>query len=117
MDKPIPLTDNTKPWGGYKRYTLNEPTTIKLLWINKGTRFSLQTHAQRDELWVILKGNPTITLGDEIIHAKPRDEIWSPRGTKHRMEAHEEDVEFLEISFGTFDEDDITRLDDDFGRA
>lgn len=117
MDKPTPFTDDAKPWGGYTRYTLNQPSTVKLLWLDSGKRFSLQTHKDRDEWWIILKGNPTITLNDETFTAHTRDEIWSPRGTIHRMEATDGDVEFLEISFGRFDEDDITRLSDDFGRS
>lgn len=118
MDKrPETFVDDKKPWGGYKRYTLNEPSTVKILWINKESRFSLQTHEDRDELWVILQGNPIVTIGDTVTHAKPHDEFWSPRGTVHRMEAQETDVEFLEISFGHFDETDIERIADDFGRA
>lgn len=115
--KPTPFIDDKKPWGGYIRYTLNEPTTVKVLWINKGNRFSLQTHEDRDELWVVIKGNPLVTIGDTTVIAKPKDEFWSPRGTQHRMSAPENDVEFLEVSFGEFDEEDIQRLADDFGRT
>lgn len=115
--RPEPFVDDTKPWGGYTRYTLNTPSTVKILWITKGNQFSLQTHTHRDELWIILKGTPHVTIGTDVTQARPQDEFWIPRGTEHRMKAVEQDVEFLEISFGDFDENDITRLADDFGRV
>jgi len=42
--------------------------------------------------------------------------IFIPKQTKHRLSS-ETNTRILEISFGKFDETDITRYEDDFGRT
>jgi len=53
-----------------------------------------------------------VTLGDKKLTAKPGDNFFIPHGTVHQAEAGAEDLVLLEIAFGTFDENDITRLED-----
>ena len=76
----------------------------------------MQYHKQRSEFWRILSGKGKITLGDEIIEAKKNDEFFIPIGIKHTAEGGDEELVFLEISFGNYDESDIVRLEDKYGR-
>lgn len=107
----------TRPWGDFERFTLNEKTTVKIISVKPNQEFSLQTHAHRDEFWRILEGSGTIVLGDTAQDASPGDSFYCPKGTKHRARAGATGLTFLEIAFGDFDESDITRLEDIYGRA
>ena len=107
-----------KPWGGHKRFTLNRPSTVKILYVMPNQEFSLQFHRRREEFWRILSGTAIVTIGDKRIEAKKGDEFFVGKFVKHRIKAKEEKVEVLEISLGDFDEnDDIERLEDDYGRT
>ncbi len=106
-----------RPWGSFTRYTNNEVSTVKILNVTKGEEFSLQYHNKREEFWRVLKGQPVITLGEEEIQAKEGDEFNIAVGVKHRVSALENDVEILEISTGEFDENDIVRIEDKYGRV
>jgi len=106
-----------RPWGNFERFTLNEQTTVKIVTVNTDEAISLQTHAHRDEFWRVLSGQGTITI-DELTHdAQPGETYFSKRGSKHRIEGGEGGLSILEIAFGDFDESDITRLEDKYGRA
>lgn len=106
-----------RPWGKFERFTLNEKTTVKIVTVNPGEAISLQTHAHRDEFWRVTRGNGMIRIGTEEHVAHEGDSFFSPRGTEHRVEGGPEGLSFLEIAFGDFAEDDITRLEDRYGRA
>ena len=108
---------DVRPWGQYERYTLNEQTTVKIITVNPHEAFSLQTHAHRSEFWRILSGSATVTVDDKRHEAKAGDTFYIKEGSAHRAEAGEGGLQFLEISFGQFDESDITRLEDRYGRA
>ncbi len=107
-----------RPWGGFERFTLNEQTTVKIISIKPGEAFSLQTHAHRDEFWRIIKGSGTVEIGEDgTRQAREGDTFYTPRGFIHRAEGGPEGLTFLEIAHGNFDENDITRLEDKYGRA
>jgi mannose-1-phosphate guanylyltransferase/mannose-1-phosphate guanylyltransferase/mannose-6-phosphate isomerase len=105
-----------RPWGSFERFTLNEPTTVKILTIKPGESLSLQTHQKRDEFWKILSGNGSILVGEHEFEAIPGNEYLARRGTPHRLAAGSEELKFLEISFGDFDEEDEVRIEDNYGR-
>jgi len=106
-----------RPWGNFERFTLNETSTVKIITVNPGEAFSLQVHANRDEFWRIVSGSGTVYLNGSSHPAKSGDSFYCPRGTEHRAMAGEEPLVFLEIAFGVFNESDITRLEDKYGRA
>ncbi len=105
-----------RPWGSFTRFTNNELSTVKLLNVNKGEQLSLQYHAKREEFWKVISGTPKIVIGDDTFDAKAGDEFTVSVNTKHRISAPNDDVVILEISKGEFDEDDIVRLEDVYGR-
>ena len=118
MDHTPPLIKVDKPWGGFEQYTHNLPSTVKIITVVPGGSLSRQYHHRRDELWVVLDPGARIELDGEVLSPGPGEKLYVPRGTVHRLSAGgEEPVRVLEVSFGEFDEDDIVRLEDVYGRA
>ena len=107
----------TRPWGSFERFTENETTTVKIISVNPNQRLSLQTHKFRSEFWKIISGSGVVTIAGVEHSAKPGDSFDIPVEAEHRVSGGSEGIAFLEIAFGAFDENDITRLADDFGRA
>lgn len=106
-----------RPWGGFVRLSHNEPTSVKIIWVEPGKRLSLQSHKKRSEFWRVLEGRIAVHLdGKEFVLEKDQ-EVFIPCGSKHRASGIDVPSRWLEISFGDFDEDDITRYEDDFGRS
>ncbi len=105
-----------RPWGSFTRFTENEKSTVKLLYVNKGEQLSLQYHERREEFWRVIYGNPDIVIGEENFDAKEGQEFNVPIGAKHRISAPINDVVILEIATGDFDENDIVRLEDKYNR-
>lgn len=116
-----PATSYTsKPWGGFSQYILNTPCTVKILVCNPGQKLSLQRHGSRGELWVALDAGVIIELDGQIITPDKNAETWLPAGSVHRLSCDASTphpVRVLEISLGHFDEHDIERLEDVYGRS
>lgn len=106
-----------KPWGKFEQFTHNEQTTVKILTVNPKGILSLQYHKLRAEFWRIISGHPVVTIGKKIISAKPGDEFYIAELEHHCVEAKDDIVQILEISYGDFEEEDIIRLEDAYGRA
>jgi mannose-6-phosphate isomerase len=106
-----------KPWGRFEQYTYNLPSTVKIITVDPGGILSSQYHHHRDELWVVLDPEARVELGDKVLSPTPGEKLYIPRGTVHRLAcAGERPVRILEVSFGEFDEEDIVRLEDVYGR-
>jgi mannose-1-phosphate guanylyltransferase len=105
-----------RPWGSFERFTLGELSTVKIVRVLPAKRLSLQYHHKRSEFWRVIQGDGTVTIGEEEYPAHTGDEFEIPIETKHRLAAGEEGIVILEIGLGDFDESDIVRIDDDFGR-
>lgn len=106
-----------RPWGNFVRYTHNEQTTVKIITIKPGEGLSLQSHEKRREFWRILKGRPHVTIGDLTVVGQSGDEFDIPEKTLHQISSTDDEVQFLEIAFGEFDENDIVRVSDRYGRV
>ena len=106
-----------RPWGGFERFTLNEKTTVKIITVDAGQSISLQTHQHRDEFWRVLKGSGTVHINGKDSEAHEGDAFFGRRGQEHRITGGPGGFTCLEIAFGDFDEADITRLEDKYGRA
>lgn len=109
----------TRPWGGYIILLDTEYCKVKKLILNPKKRFSLQYHHKRTETWTVIKGNLKITLDSNEKTYSYGETIIVPIGTKHRIENVSNDpAELIEVQTGSyFGEDDIVRVDDDFGRV
>ena len=118
MDKPKTLHVE-KPWGSFDQYILNGLCTVKILTCNPGQKLSLQRHKQRNELWVALDAGVVVELDGRILTPDKGTEVWLPVGSTHRLSCSPgsaKPVRVLEISLGTFDENDIERIEDVYGR-
>ena len=109
--------EEERPWGSFENFTLNETSTVKILHVAPGVRFSLQKHAHRSEYWKVIEGDGIAQLNEEERPVKVGDEIEIEVGTLHRLTGGEHGIAVLEISFGEFNEADIIRTEDDFGRV
>ncbi|MDQ3833792.1 MAG: phosphomannose isomerase type II C-terminal cupin domain [Actinomycetota bacterium] len=112
-----PLIRVEKPWGRFEQYTHNILSTVKIITVDPGGTLSLQYHHHRDELWVVLDPGVKVELGEKVLHPEVGEKLFIPRETAHRLSCEgERPVRILEVSFGEFDEDDIVRLEDAYGR-
>ena len=108
-----------RPWGNY---TVLDGTMadhkVKRIVVAPGKRLSYQTHKFRAEHWFIVSGVATVVLDGRVLELKPGESVDIAIGAAHRCENHgEQPVVFIEVQHGTyFGEDDIVRLEDDFGR-
>ena len=108
-----------RPWGSYT--VLEEAPTFKVKRIEvlPGKRLSYQKHSQRAEHWFVVEGTARVTLDDNEITVRTGESIDIPIGSAHRVEnPGDEDLIFIEVQRGTYlGEDDIVRLQDDYGRT
>lgn len=106
-----------KPWGRVTSYTLNQPASVRIIQVQPGQETSLHYHQMREELWVILDDGLRVQVGDEVVVAKPGDEFMVPAESTHRIVAGDKPGRVLEIAYGYTTEDDVHRLEDDYGRV
>ena len=107
-----------RPWGYYCVLEDAPDHKVKRIVVYPGKRLGLQRHQRRAEHWYVISGEALITLGDKDITVKHGEAVDIPRGAIHRaMNPGTEDMAFIEVQTGDyFGEDDIERLEDDFGR-
>lgn len=110
------IIEDIRPWGKFRQYTSNEISTVKILTVDSNQVLSKQSHKHRDELWVVMDDGLQVELDDKIIKPVRGEEIVIPRGTVHRLGSLGNRGQVMEVSFGYFDEDDIERFDDIYGR-
>ena len=117
MQPPKPYREQ-RPWGEELWLTrdCSAPAMVKVVTVKPGESLSLQYHLHRDEFWLVLSGDGTAEIGEQSLKLKPEDTCFVPREIKHRINGGSSDLVFLELSFGDFDENDIVRLEDKYGR-
>jgi len=111
--------ENWRPWGYYEILTDAEDHKVKRITVLPEKRLSLQFHHKRSEHWVIVSGWGRVTRGEEKITVMPGSHVYIPTLMRHRIEnTHlENPLVFIETQLGEyFGEDDIVRIEDDFGR-
>ena len=47
IDRLGAVVRDERPWGAFERFTLNEPSTVKIITVNAGQTLSLQRHEHR----------------------------------------------------------------------
>ena len=91
---------------------------VKRITVLPGQRLSYQKHFKRQEHWIIVEGQALVTLDGRDIALKTGEYIDIPMESAHRI-ANPGSVPlvFIEVQRGSyFGEDDIVRLQDDYGR-
>lgn len=111
--------EDKRPWGGYKILAAEESFKSKKIWVDPQKRLSYQKHRLRSEHWFIISGQAKVTLEGREYFLKPGQAIDIPQGSAHRIENIGQDLlVFIEIQKGKgFSENDIIRLEDDYGRS
>ncbi len=112
------MSESTRPWGRYEILQESDVHKVKCIWVLPGKRLSYQRHEKRAEHWFIVSGTALVTYNGDEIKMQSGDTIDIAIGDLHRIEnIGIDDVVFIEIQSGSyFGEDDIERIEDDFGR-
>lgn len=107
-----------RPWGSYDGLDTEDGFQVKRLIVKPGAVLSLQKHARRAEHWTVVKGKARITLDDAEFDLSVNESTYIPIGAVHRIaNPFDELVHIIEVQCGDYlGEDDIVRLEDDYGR-
>lgn len=108
-----------RPWGHYEVLSALPTLKIKRIVVHAGLRLSLQRHRLRHEHWYVLEGSGMAEVDDTEVALGPGRAIDIPSGAWHRLSnTGPRPLVVIEIQTGSgFDESDIERAADDFGRA
>ncbi|GMB93900.1 cupin domain-containing protein [Helicobacter bizzozeronii] len=112
-------TGEVRPWGAFLILDDGPLGKVKRITVDPGKRLSYQIHHRRKEHWFVVAGTALVTLDGDDREVGPGEAVDIPLGTAHRVEnPGTEPLVFIEVQQGDyFGEDDIVRLEDDFGRA
>ncbi len=108
-----------RPWGKYTNLYNGKGFLIKELVIKPKSSISLQKHNHRSEYWTVKAGKPRITINNQKSFKKVNENIFIPKGAKHRIEnVFDKPVEIMEVQTGAIlKETDIIRYKDIYGRV
>ncbi|MDD5542536.1 MAG: phosphomannose isomerase type II C-terminal cupin domain [Acidobacteriia bacterium] len=108
-----------RPWGAFTVLDEGRGYKVKRIEVLPGQRLSYQKHARRSEHWMVVQGAAKVTLDGKEISVATGEFVDIPRGASHRIENPQTDtLIFIEVQRGDYlGEDDIVRLEDDYGRT
>jgi mannose-1-phosphate guanylyltransferase/mannose-6-phosphate isomerase len=108
-----------RSWGNYNSIDKDDGFQAKCLTVNPGQRLSLQKHKHRTEHWTVVSGTARITVGTNISDVTENNTVLIPANSVHRLEnTTPEPLVVIEVQYGSYlGEDDIERLEDDYGQA
>ncbi len=112
------IIQDHRPWGAFRRFPHEGVSSIKVITVNPGGILSLQYHNGRDEFWLVLDEGVEMTVGDRVWRPAAGEEIWIPKGTKHRARGvGDKPARVMELWVGPSEETDIVRLEDAYNRG
>lgn len=117
MQDKIDIYEEERPWGSFRRFTDNTSSTVKIIKLKPNEMLSLQSHKKRSEFWRVISGSGTFEIDGKVYKVDKDSEYNVPIGSKHRMTSGEDGLEVLEIAEGEFNEEDIVRYEDKYGRV
>ena len=109
----------TRPWGRYEVLDEQETHKVKRIWVSPGQQLSYQRHKFRAEHWFFIAGHGLAIVNGHEIGVQPGSTVDIAIEQLHRIRnTGSEELIFIEVQTGTyFGEDDIERVEDDFGRV
>lgn len=112
-----PMYDE-RPWGSFTVLDEGAGFKVKRIEVLAGKRLSYQKHSRRAEHWFVVSGTAKLTLNDEVVVKRAGESVDIAIGDAHRVENPGDDLlVFIEVQRGDYlGEDDIIRIEDDFGR-
>ncbi len=119
MPPPEESSEDRRPWGHYTVLADEPDHKVKHITVKPGQRLSLQRHRQRGEHWFVVAGEALVTRNGEEIPLQAGEAVDIPRGSWHRVQnPGGGPLVFIEVQRGDyFGEDDIERMEDDYGRV
>lgn len=107
-----------RPWGCFTVISEEAESKVKRIEVYAGKRLSYQKHKYRSEHWHVVRGIAMVTMDGKTMTLNPGDSVDIVQGTPHRIEnPGSGTLVFIEIQRGNyFGEDDIERIEDDYGR-
>ncbi len=108
-----------RPWGSFTSLQKGEGFQSKHLRLKPGASISLQRHRQRSEHWVVVRGRAEVTRGAEVFTLEAGESTFISQGTLHRLRnPGDAPLHIIEVQCGSYlEEDDIERVEDDYGRS
>jgi len=108
-----------RPWGSYTVLEERESYKVKRVEVFPGKRLSYQRHEKRSEHWVVVEGEALVVLEGREIRLSPGQSVDIPRMAAHRvLNPGTGPLTLIEVQRGAYlGEDDIVRMEDDFGRV
>jgi mannose-6-phosphate isomerase-like protein (cupin superfamily) len=118
-DKTKSAMFDRRPWGTFTVLDEGANYKVKRIEVLSGKRLSYQKHAQRAEHWFVVQGVAKVTLDGKDFFVRVGEDVDIEIGTAHRVENEgDETLIFIEVQRGDYlGEDDIVRLQDDYGRV
>ncbi|MEK7572671.1 MAG: phosphomannose isomerase type II C-terminal cupin domain [Patescibacteria group bacterium] len=113
----ISIYEEKRPWGNFRQFTHNVSSTVKIITVKPNESLSLQSHNKHAEFWHIIKGDGVAYIDDKEYNLKEGDEYNILVHIKHSLAAGPLGLQVLEISTGDFNENDIVRYKDKYGRV
>jgi mannose-6-phosphate isomerase len=117
IDSPV---FDQRPWGSFTILDEGADYKVKRIEVLPGKRLSYQRHFRRAEHWFVVRGTANVTLNGVEIIVKTGQTVDIGTRDAHRVANPDgtETLIFIETQTGDyFGEDDIERLEDDFGRT
>ena len=107
-----------REWGSFEVLLDDPEIKVKKIVVHKDKRLSLQLHTKRQELWYVASGSGEVQKGNNLIDISAGDEVSIDKYEVHRVKNNGLiDLVIIEIQTGVCQEDDIIRIEDDFGRV
>lgn len=125
MPREKEIKTDERPWGGWSLYRANSKVaSVKILTLNPRGKLSVQKHEKRAEEWYLVAGKVKIYRGkesdklNEIILEQRNENVVIPQGVWHSLEnIGEQGALIVEVATGFYDEEDIERAQDKYGRV
>lgn len=119
IDKHLLHPQVHRPWGTYEIVDRGARFATKRIIVNPGQALSLQVHHERSEHWIVVEGSARVTIDDDVRLLQENESTYVPAGSRHRLEnPGTTPLHLIEVQCGPYlGEDDIVRLEDDYGRS
>lgn len=106
-----------RPWGHFYTVYRTPNIWVKTITIKAFSRLSLQVHRHREEQWSVLESGLSARIGDETLDLLPGVVYTVDYNQSHRIiNGSSREKTLIEVALGAPDDNDIIRLQDDYGR-
>ena len=113
------IVSEHRPWGFYEVLSDTDTHKVKRITVYPGKRLSLQRHRKRKEHWFFVSGKGVVTINNNHIEVQSAKSVDIDYEVMHRVEnTGTVNLVYIEVQLGEyFGEDDIERIEDDYGRV